>query len=132
MWRNTNPISSAQMRSFEQFFSFRINEPLREFLLTHNAGSPIPGEFNTNIRSRRLERLLDISDETSPIGAWAINRRLRKLIGPKRVILGIDDKGNYLCVSRERKQQHFEIWNHVSDQFEESAWEIPQFLSYVG
>lgn len=131
VWRNRRPILSAQLSGFETKFGFRICGPMRTFLLENNAGFPTPGLFPTTVRERKLSFLLDFSNTSHPDGAWAINARLRNQIGPKRIIIGRDTLGNYVCIEREHKQQRIVLWNHVTNDFELCLWDIPMFLRYV-
>lgn len=132
MWRNVSEISNTQMNLFESQFSFRINPPLRDFLLCHNGGSPSPGIFPTTVRNREIAYLLDIADAKSEKGAWAVNRHVRRLITPKRLVIGVDTLGNYVCIEREHKQQQIVLWNHVTNAFEACLWDIPLFLQSLG
>lgn len=132
MWRNVIEISRTQLRSFETHFRFTFHSDLGAYLLTHNNGSVAPGIFPTAVRERKLDRLLDLSDSENEKGAWAVNKRLRKLIGPQRIIIGIDAQGNYVCVERDYRQQKIVVWNHVTDAFEDCLWDIPAFLRYIG
>lgn len=131
MWRNITPITDAQMSAFEKNFDFRIAQPLREFLIDHNGGAPTPGTFPTTVRERKLEYFLDFSD-LSYKGAWGINQRVRKHIGPKMLVIGIDFLGNYVCIQREYKQQEIVLWNHVTNNYEKCLHSIPAFIRTIG
>lgn len=132
MWMNENPIAFTQLNQFEKRFRFTFHPALQKFIQAHNGGNVTPGTFPTNVRERKLLRLLDFSDPESRKGAWQINAKHRSLIGPQRIIIGIDSLGNYVCVQREYKHQTIVVWNHVTDSFEDCLWELPAFIQYVG
>lgn len=132
MWSNLSPITNTQMNLFESHFSFRINPPLRDFLLDHNGGTPTPGIFPTNIRNREIAYLLDFRESRSDKSAWTVNQRVRRLIGPKRLVIGVDSLGNFICIEREHKQQEIVVWNHVTNKFEKAQWNIPVLLQSLG
>ena len=132
MWSNISPITNTQMNLFESHFSFRIDPPLRDFLLEHNGGSPTSCIFPTNIRNREIAYLLDIRESRSDKSAWTVNQRVRRLIGPKRLVIGVDSLGNFICVEREYKQQEIVLWNHVTNAFEKCQWSIPILLQSIG
>lgn len=128
MWRGLKPASEQDMREFESAFQFRFAEPLRGFLLEHNAGIPLRGEFPVISKQRKLSYLLDITDKRTNLGAWTVNNRVRKKIGPKTIVIGVDTLGNFVCVQRHYRQQSISLWNHLTGEFEESLWDIQTFL----
>lgn len=132
MWRNKKPLEDATLAEFEKKFKFRIDKDLRGFLLLHNAGSPTPGTFPTSARERKLETFLDFSDKNSSHGAWAINKRLRDKIGEKRIIIGKDNTGNFICLERRYVNQNVVVWSHINNEFEASLIDIPAFLRRIG
>jgi hypothetical protein len=132
MWRSIKPLSSQQLRDFEEEFHFNINPVFRSFLLEHNNGSPIPGVFPTKSMERRFTMFLEFSDRNSKGGAWSINKRLRSLIGPKRIVIGCDPMMNWICLERDHKRQYIVYWNHLNGEFEECLWEIPTFIRSIG
>lgn len=131
MWRFVIPIKSQTLSDFENHFDFRFNETLRGFILDHNGGSPEAGVFHTTVRVRRIGRLLDFSDKSTPDGAWSFNERLRDKLTDKRIIIGIDAKNNFVCVERHYKHQKIVVWSHVSGEFEDCLLDIPAFLRAI-
>lgn len=130
MWRNIHLLTDLEMRHFEEHFAFTVTPPLRQFLIDHNGGYPSSGSFPTVVRERKLEYLLNFADPSSR-GAMEINRRLRKHLGPKMIVIGCDDLGNYVCVQRDYKQQNIVLWNHVTNMYEPCLWDIPTFLRNI-
>lgn len=131
MWRNITPINPATLAAFEKRFNFRIAEPFKSFLIEHNAGIPSNGTFPTVYRERQLVQFLDFADQKTRNGAWATNTRLRDQIGDQRIIVGLDVKGNYVCLERHWKNQKIVVWSHVTGQFEPSLLDIPAFLRAI-
>lgn len=125
MWIHCSPISSDTLKKFEVAFDFTINAPLRDFLLSHNSGITRQCSLITNIKERRLASILDFSPGGN---AWEINRRMRKQLGKKILVIGTDKNDNYLCIRRELRQQTLVIWNHITDTLEESSTETPVVL----
>lgn len=115
------------LKLFEDHFDFHINPPLRDFLLTYNGGKTRQCSLPTHVRERRIESLLDFSKEES---AWATNRRMRRMLGEKVIVIGTDRSGNFLCVRRDLRKQTLAIWNHITNTLEESALDIPIVLMY--
>lgn len=132
MWRNITELQEDMLQEFEKHFSFLLHGTLHAFLLTHNYGCPSPGRFPTDIKDRKISSLLDFSSKTGDRSAWAVNERLRKQIGPQRIIIGIDSLGNYICVERKYQEQRIVLWNHITNCFEPCQWEISEFLRNVG
>ena len=132
MWYGASVLSFAQLNLFEKHFQFTFDPALHTFLLEHNGGSVSPGVFPTAVRERRLVKLLDFSSQEDKKGAWQINAKHRNLITEKRIIIGTDDKGNYVCVEQDYRHQMIVVWNHLTDSFEPCLWEIPAFLKYIG
>ena len=132
MWVNTCPLTCSQLSSFEKAFRFTFHHDLQAFLKAHNAGSTTSGIFPTAVRERELVQLFDFSDQQDKKGAWGINKAHRKALTEKRIIIGTDNLGNYVCVEREHKQQKIVVWNHVTDQFEPCLWDISMFSRYIG
>lgn len=130
-WRNITVIHSFVLTEFERKFNFTIHKDFRAFLLEHNGGIPSPGIFPTTVRERKIARLLDFSDKFSSNGAWEINKRLREQIGPKRIVVGIDSTGNFICLERYYKRQQIVVWSHISGDFEECLLDIPAFLRTI-
>lgn len=131
MWRGIKPLHKLLLKDFETAFQFNITPVFREFLLEHNGGMPTSGIFPTVVKERKIAKLLDFSDRYSTAGAWAINRRLRSQIGDKRIIIGKDSLGNFICLERYYKRQSIVLWNHLTGEFEESAVDIPAFLRII-
>ena len=127
MWYSCNPIPSETLEAFEKRFDFTINPPLRDFLLTHNAGKSRLCELPTEVRNRRIASLLDFSDVAS---TYNINTKMRRMLGDKYIIIGMDRNENYLAVRRNYRQQEFVIWNHASGKIEECLVAIPVILMY--
>lgn len=125
MWNFCSPIRSDVLKKFEDTFNFHFNEPLRDFLLTHNGGKTRHCSVPTTVKERRLATILDFSQGGS---AWDINRRMRKLLGNKCVVIGMDRSDNFLCVRRDQRNREFIIWNHITDEIEECTSEIPSLL----
>lgn len=132
MWRNTIPMESGELTEFENHFRFRIHPALREYLLQVNGGYPSPGTFRTEVRERRLIRLLDFRDKTSKDGAFAINNRLRSQIGSHRIVIGEEATGNFVCLERDGTKQYIVVWSHITGAFERSLLDIPAFLRIIG
>lgn len=132
MWRGVRPIESAVIREFESHFHFRIQPHIRQYICDNNAGIPSPGCFPTIVRERKMERLLDFDNRTAANSAWAVNSRLRNKIGSKRIIIGTDISGNFICIERNYKEQYIVVWSHVSGQFERCLLDIPGFLRTIG
>lgn len=132
MWRNTIPCESAALTAFEKKFKFTIQSPFREYLLEHNFGISSPGTIPTAVRERRLAQLLDFRDQHNPKGAWAINSRLRDRIGPKRIVIGTDTSGNFVCLERDYQDQYIVVWSHISNNFERSLLDIPALIRAWG
>lgn len=137
MWINIKPIKAAELRAFESEFSFRINQAVKSFLQEHNGGITYSGDFpvvvtgTQQIKERRMDCLLDFSDRNDPDGAWEINRRLRKKIGDKRIIIGRDQKNNMICLERDRKEQYIVVWSHITREFDRCPLDIPAFLQAI-
>lgn len=131
MWRNTTPVTNRVIKEFEDAFKFRINPDLRGFLMEHNGGSPGNGTFPTTVRERCLDHLLDFSDKSTNRGAWKINKRMREDIGPKRIVIGKDIQGNFVCLERNYQEQFIVVLSHISETYERSLLEIPAFLRTV-
>ena len=131
MWRWIRPLHKLLLRDFETAFQFNITPVFREFLLEHNAGVPTSGIFPTTVKERKIAKLLDFSDRYSVKGAWAINKRLREQIGEKRIIIGKDSLGNFICLERHYKHQTVVVWNHLTGEFEESLLDIAALLRCI-
>lgn len=127
IWNFCNPIDSDALKLFEDHFDFHIAPPLRDFLLNHNGGKTRHCSLPTHVRERRIESLLDFSKEES---AWAINRRMRRLLGEKFIVIGTDRTGNLLCVRRNMRKQEFVVWNHITNNLEDCVLDIPIVLMY--
>ena len=125
MWSFCSPIESETLKRFETAFNFTIQSPLRGFLLSHNAGRTRQCSLTTTVKERRLAALMDFSEGGN---AWQINRRLRKKLGNKIIVIGTDRSDNFLCVRRTLRKQEFVIWNHITDTLEECTEEIPGLL----
>lgn len=125
MWSFCSPLSSQELQQFETAFSFTIKAPLRDFLLSHNAGKTRHCTLTTNVKERRMAALLDFSRGGN---AWETNRRLRRKLGDKIIVIGVDRSDNFLCVRRNLRKQEFVIWNHITDTLEECTTEIPVVL----
>lgn len=132
MWMGIKPLSRQSLTDFEKTFKFNINPVFREYLLDHNGGIPTPGTFVTAVKERKIDRLLDFSDRYSPAGAWAVNHRLRDEIGEKRIIIGTDSMGNFICLERDYKKQRFVLWNHLTGNYEENIMDISAVLRVIG
>ena len=122
LWNFCSPIESEVLTAFEEYFDFHINPPLRDFLLTHNGGKTRHCNIPTNMRERRMDSILDFSKEDS---AYAITRRMRRILGNKIIVIGKDRSDNFLCVQRDMRKQNFVIWNHITNALEECTLEIP-------
>lgn len=131
MWRGIRPLSNLLLRDFEKTFNFNISPVFRQYLLDHNGGTPTPGIFPTIVKERKVAKVLDFSDRYSANGAWSINRRLRDQIGEKRIIIGKDSLGNFLCLERNYRKQYIVLWNHLTGDFEESLLDIPAFVRCI-
>lgn len=127
MWNYCSPIKSEDLKKFEAAFGFTINPALREFLLTHNAGRTRQHSIPTIIKDRKIASILDFSEYGN---AWDINRRMRKILGSKCIVIGTDKSDNFLCVCRNMKKQEFAIWNHVTGAIEECTMDIPMLLMH--
>ena len=132
MWRNIIALEDRKIAEFERKFQFRIHLVFREFLLTHNGGSPTPGTFPTAKMTRKMKYFLDFSDEDSDYGAFEINYRLRDKIGPKRIIVGIDHADNFICLERSYSRQYIVVWSHVTGEFERCLLDLPMFIRQIG
>lgn len=131
MWRNIIRLEEPMLTKFENKFKFNFQEDLRGFILDHNGGTRTPAPFPTAERERKLTRLLDFSNPESSTGAWTLNQRLSSQLGDKRIIIGADQKGNFICVQRHLKQQSIVLWSHVSGDFEDCLLDIPAFLRAI-
>lgn len=127
LWNFCSPIDSDALKAFEDHFDFHINQPLRDFLLTHNGGKTRHCSIPTYVRERRLEALLDLSDTET---AWGTNRRMRRLLGEKIIVIGTDRSGNLLCVRRDMRKQDFVVWNHITNTLEECALDMSILLMH--
>lgn len=132
MWRNTNPAVQETLRSFERAFHFPIDRDLRAFLALHNGGSPCPGTFPTTHRERKLFRLLDFQDRKSEHSAWIVNKRLQAALGEPYIGIGIDNTGNFLCLTGKQNKQRIVLWLHTTNEFADCLWDIPAFMRYIG
>lgn len=132
MWRSIKPLSSQNLRDFEDEFRFNINPVFRNFLLEHNNGTPIPGAFPTITMERKITRFFDFADRYSKGEAWWVNKRLKNVIGPKRIIIGFDPMLNWICLERDHKRQYIVFWNHLNGEFEECLWDVPTFIRSIG
>jgi hypothetical protein len=128
--RGVKPLNESILQAFEEKFDFHFTTKMRQFLLLNNGGVS-SGAFYTVAMQRTFSSLLDFEDKTSPSGAWAINRRLRKQIGEKRIIIGMDSQKNYICVERNRREQKIVVWSHVTNMFDSCLHDIPSFLSFL-
>lgn len=131
MWRGIKPLSNQLLKDFESAFDFNIHPVFRQYILDHNSGAPTPGIFPTIKKERKVAKFLDFADRYSAAGAWATNRRLRDQIGDKRIIIGKDSLGNFLCLERHYRKQYIVLWNHLTGEFEESLLDIPAFVRCV-
>ncbi len=131
MWITTKPISPPEIKEFEQEFHFRLHTDFFNFLQDHNAGTPLDGSFPTTAKERKLKRLLDFQNRTSFDEAWMVNERLRKQIGEKRIIIGTDAIGNFVCLERNHRAQAIVVWNHLTGDFERCLLDIPGFLRAI-
>lgn len=122
MWNFCNPIDSTTMKIFETAFGYTINPPLRDFLMAHNGGRTRQCNIITATKERRLDCLLDFRTGGN---AWEINRRMRKILGNKCIVIGVDRSENFLCVRRNQRQQDFVLWNHITGELEECTEQIP-------
>lgn len=125
MWRNCIPLDPNTFSTFEKAFAFRVAEPLRNFLLTYNGGKTHQCTLTTAVKERRVAALLDFSEGGN---AWEINRRMRKILGERYIVIGIDHSENFICVQRELRQQRLAVWNHVSGELELCTESIPFLL----
>ena len=132
MWRNIIPCTSADLTAFEKKFKFTIQDPFRIYLLEHNSGIPSPGTIPTASRERRIAQLLDFRNSSNPKGAWETNLRLRDQIGSKRIVVGLDSSGNFICLERDYQEQYLVVWSHISGNFERSLLDIPALLRTWG
>lgn len=130
MWRNISDLSNTDLREFESSFHFVIDPIFREFLLSHNNGIPGNAEIQTQTRKRQIGRIYDFS-RTADATAWKINTRLRPVIGDKRIIIGEDITGNFICLNRHYRHQYLSVWSHVQNNFEECILDIPTLLKYI-
>lgn len=131
MWRDTLPVTYTAFNSFEQQFHFKIQEPFREFLMDHNNGIPSDGEILTVKGTTRIARFLDFSGLIQTNSAWEINKRLRPLIGPKRIVVGKDRSDNYICLERSHKEQYLVIWSHITGEFDRFIPDIPTWIASI-
>lgn len=132
MWHNTITLEEKNLTEFEKKFQFRMNPEFREFLLTHNAGYPLPGTFTTTKKVRKMKQFLDFNDVESDEGAFEVNLRLRNKIGPKRIIVGIDQTGNFICLERNYARQYIVVWSHITGAFERCILDLPMFMRQIG
>lgn len=134
MWRNTCPLEDSALKQFENHFSFQIEPVLRQFLLTHNGGSPNGAEFPTEKKIRKLCWLFDFSNRNDQDGAWCVNEHLRRWLGPERIAIGRDHDMNYIIVERDRsdrRRQRITVWIGVTMEFECCAVDIHTFTRIV-
>lgn len=131
MWRSIYPLDTSTIEEFEKKFHFSIDRDMRGFLLEHNGGVPSPGDFPTTVGFRQIARFLDFEDRITKNGAWAINQRLQKHLGKKRIIIGIDRSGGFLCLERDRCQQWISVWSHITGDFDRCLLDIPAFIRRI-
>lgn len=132
MWRDVRPLNNEELSCFENEFSFRIHPSFRDFILTHNAGSPSGAAFHTTKRQRKVCWLLDFSDTKGPKGAWAINQRLRSRIGTNRIVIGRDHDLNYILLEKESPtSQKIVVWAHTTMDFEDCAVDLSAFIRLI-
>lgn len=127
-WHSISPLSDDQLSDFEQKFRFKIQTDLRLYLLEHNNGRKLPDPFPTTGRKYQFAYFLDFSGPETIGGAWEVNKRLRKRIGAKRIILAKDSSENWICLERDHKEQYIVVWSHITGNFERCQLDIPAFL----
>ena len=128
-------LPESKLREFEKEFQFVFHPDLRFFLLLYNGGSTsavIPtvekrGE-RTIQHNRIFSRLFDFSTKVGVRSAWALNQRLRPILGDHLVVIGEDMNHNYICVSNREYKQTVCILSHVSGKLEESVMDIPMLI----
>lgn len=125
MWTLCTAIPSDAMQLFETAMDFHFIPVLRDFLLAHNGGRARQCNLTTNVKERRIAGILDFSRGGN---AWDINRRMRKILGIKCVVIGTDRSDNFLCVCRDGRKQSFCIWNHVTSELEVCTEDITMTL----
>ncbi len=129
MWNYCTLLTSEELQKFESTFNFRIQQPLRSFLLEHNGGRSHHCIIPSLCKDRKLEQLLDFSATGN---AWEINRRMRKILGTRCIVIGTDRSENFLCVTRAYNNQSVVIWNHVTGELEQCSLDIPALLDSWG
>lgn len=125
-------ISSAELKAFEDHFDFHIMPAFRVWLLEHNAGIPKNTELATAKKNRHISYIMDFSRNAGASGAWKSTERCRKEIGNTRIIVGIDNLGNFICLSRHYRHQQIELWNHITGEFEPCLLDISAFIRLIG
>ena len=137
MWKDIKPISEQTLREFEEHFHFNINTDLKQFLQEHNAGCCIGPSFpvvladGTTVKHIQLDRFFDFSEKNDPKGAWAVNKRVRKQIGNKRIVIGRDRKNNLVCLERDYSHQYIVVWFHVTMTFQRCILDKAGFMKAI-
>ena len=132
MWLDSIPVAAEGLRSFEEAFRFKIDSDFKQYLAERNGGMPMDGRFPTAVKERKLAQLLDFTDMRSNNGAWAVNKRMRKRIGVKRIVIGIDPANNYICLERNYREQFVVVYNLWSCDFERSLLDLSAFMRAIG
>ena len=137
MWKDITHVSSQSLQEFENHFRFKINEDLQLFIQDHNAGFymgpsfPVVLEDGSTVKDIQLDRFFDFSVKTGPNSAWVVNKRVRKQIGNKRIVIGRDRKNNLICLERDYQRQYVAVWSHVSMSFHRCLLDLAGFMKVV-
>ena len=127
MWHSHSPIESDTLAAFEAAFDFKIKGPLRDFLLTHNGAKTRQHIIPTVAKERRVSGILDFSEKGN---AWDINRRMRRILGDKCIVIGTDRQENFLCVRRNFGNQELFVWNHISGTMDDCTMDTKMLLMH--
>lgn len=125
VWTHIAPLSEDELVKFETTFSFRLNPALHQFILTHNAAKSHQATVPSLCKERKVSAILDFAEGGN---AWETNRRMRKVLGTRCIVIAIDRFENYICISRVYSNQQVTVWNHVTGELEECTLDLLELL----
>lgn len=125
VWTHIAPLSENELVKFETTFNFRLNPTLHQFILTHNAAKSHQAAVPSLCKKRKVSALLDFTEGGS---AWETNRRMRKVLGTRCIVIAMDRFENYICISRVYSKQQIAVWNHVTGELEECTMDLLDLL----
>lgn len=122
------------LEQFEERFRFTMPEQFKDFLFENNAARASDISVTTSVAVRPVTALLDFNTEdhsSTPTSAWAVNKRLRSILGPKRVAFACSNS-HYLCMERQYRQRCLVVWNYMTQRFEPVQISVDEFLERFG